>query len=885
MSGKVFKGNRPALVIGISGNMDPLLSGDHGQQLRDRLRILLRFLRGNREDGLEQARAEIEKLLGTRRQPASLKSVGLDSWQGIGEETPVVLLSSLAPGVDQIAVEVALEMGIDVRCPLPYPKKIYRDCSTFVRHPEAADNAGDKSRQRGFEEALEALGDKDCEGDEAIGGVCFPVYLDEDLRVKGNELTPLSGDGLAKIHEKMRREVESDAETERHWRYRAAGEYVAAFSDVLIAVCDAEERCADDLTTAPGTQGILEAKRSGVTVGLLPVTNALNWADNGPAFHLHHPRSKKAEPPGVSNRGERCMRVLYPYELNPAPADKSKFAGTRVERMKQQAQKAQLWSQLDERWMDVGGRLFCRYADNLKRFNEDFSNHADADPETEQADAILSKYVGEELATDAWAKRHLRIAEACKRASEALTKGGNWGIMRVRPRSLRDATNLLVCSLVWLAFVSAILLHLFSHWHLEPELGGKYAPHAPAWPQLLAGLIAICLTLAGLVGLLIYKLANIEPRDRDYRALSEGLRIQLYWRLAGLRRSVASNYMQRQRGELDWLRAAISSIGFPHERWQKQFFELPHVMQLRYFTAVRDKWFGGQHKFFTNNADKKRHAVHASHQFGGTLALAGVMHVPILLWLLVGGQDLAHHRQLPPMGIATASLAAIVLLLWIAYHGFYVSRTAAAGDGLALGLRRVILRSFDFWGTLRLLRTHPWPSDGTDHYGHHPAPPPLPSNRNARARVLLGEFFGCSVLALVLAILSFSLVVSVSGLSAHHIPGPFNLGIVMMGTFLVGGALSVAHAEKQMLSENAYQYAAMEQLFRAAGERLDVLLSDLGEVAAAADRKDVAARERFAKLRETVHQLLFSVGTEALDENAEWLILHRSRPIEPVMLG
>ena len=34
-----------------------------------------------------------------------------------------------------------------------------------------------------------------------------------------------------------------------------------------------------------------------------------------------------------------------------------------------------------------------------------------------------------------------------------------------------------------------------------------------------------------------------------------------------------------------------------------------------------------------------------------------------------------------------------------------------------------------------------------------------------------------------------------------------------------------------------------------------------------------------------LQQLIRDVGLQALDENAEWLILHRSRPLEPVMAG
>jgi hypothetical protein len=43
----------------------------------------------------------------------------------------------------------------------------------------------------------------------------------------------------------------------------------------------------------------------------------------------------------------------------------------------------------------------------------------------------------------------------------------------------------------------------------------------------------------------------------DYRALAEGLRVRLFWRIAGLKDAVADHYLRKQRGELDWIRQAL----------------------------------------------------------------------------------------------------------------------------------------------------------------------------------------------------------------------------------------------------------------------------------------------------------------------------------------
>jgi hypothetical protein len=53
------------------------------------------------------------------------------------------------------------------------------------------------------------------------------------------------------------------------------------------------------------------------------------------------------------------------------------------------------------------------------------------------------------------------------------------------------------------------------------------------------------------------KRADYENKYLDYRALAEGLRVQFFWRLAGLRHSVADHYLHKQRGELNWIRQAL----------------------------------------------------------------------------------------------------------------------------------------------------------------------------------------------------------------------------------------------------------------------------------------------------------------------------------------
>lgn len=106
---------------------------------------------------------------------------------------------------------------------------------------------------------------------------------------------------------------------------------------------------------------------------------------------------------------------------------------------------------------------------------------------------------------------------------------------------------------------------------------------------------------------------------------------------------------------------------------------------------------------------------------------------------------------------------------------------------------------------------------------------------------------------------------------------------IMYGSLLLAGALAIAWPERNAMAEHSRQYESMWAMFQAAGRRL------LGHIRAAETELNKPAAERdLAKFRgrvKAIQELLYHVGLQALDENAEWLILHRSRPLEPLMAG
>ncbi len=93
-----------------------------------------------------------------------------------------------------------------------------------------------------------------------------------------------------------------------------------------------------------------------------------------------------------------------------------------------------------------------------------------------------------------------------------------------------------------------------------------------------------------------------QEKFLDYRALAEGLRVQFFWRLAGLRESVASDYLGKQQSELDWIRQAIRNwnllTGFVND-CNKPI----HIEALQ---AVKTYWVQGQSHYYRNAAIKQK---------------------------------------------------------------------------------------------------------------------------------------------------------------------------------------------------------------------------------------------------------------------------------------
>jgi hypothetical protein len=134
----------------------------------------------------------------------------------------------------------------------------------------------------------------------------------------------------------------------------------------------------------------------------------------------------------------------------------------------------------------------------------------------------------------------------------------------------------------------------------------------------------------------------------DYRGLAEGLRVQLYWRLAGVEPPPNDSlgydsFLQKQDVDLSWIRHAMRSTGLPHD----QAFHADE----RWLQWVIDAWVGqgngdpgedgGQLAYFDEGSQRRERAYRITTLLGELSLAAGVLGAIVLL---LGG-----HRMGPGM--------------------------------------------------------------------------------------------------------------------------------------------------------------------------------------------------------------------------------------------
>jgi hypothetical protein len=176
-----------------------------------------------------------------------------------------------------------------------------------------------------------------------------------------------------------------------------------------------------------------------------------------------------------------------------------------------------------------------------------------------------------------------------------------------------------------------------------------YAEVLP-WRALPAGYLA---AFASLTIILLWQgRRDVQGRYLDYRALAEGLRVQFYWRLAGLPDSASSSYLRKQLDELRWIREALRAAA-----------ALPPLETAHPELAV-EHWVGGQAAYYADRAHSQRKRLHLLERRSRVFLGAGLLATAILVvfWTPLETLPLWHRWLVVLMGFAPIGAA-----LWETY--------------------------------------------------------------------------------------------------------------------------------------------------------------------------------------------------------------------------
>jgi hypothetical protein len=153
----------------------------------------------------------------------------------------------------------------------------------------------------------------------------------------------------------------------------------------------------------------------------------------------------------------------------------------------------------------------------------------------------------------------------------------------------------------------------------------------------LIGYLSLFIAAAGILHFV--KWQRYHNKNLDYRALAEGLRIQIFWHLGGLIDSAADHYLRKQRGELIWIRSAIRAINLYD--WVENVDSVDNV---------HSHWVEHQCDWFSNNAQQNHCNAQKMRFVVNSLFFLGAFLVVVLLLKQFTGElapdSLWHHSLL-----------------------------------------------------------------------------------------------------------------------------------------------------------------------------------------------------------------------------------------------
>ena len=417
-------------------------------------------------------------------------------------------------------------------------------------------------------------------------------------------------------------------ESRRDLQYALVGAYVARYADIMIALWSGI-----DSDLIGGTAQVVHFRRAGrfrIDPAFLEVLaqvpepfgvqeSLLDPPDVGPLYHIATPRHDHPEA-----RPEITSRYLLPFAYSGESAGGTSDSGAT--------------ESYAEHLDDI--------AKHIREFNRDAerlaaSHEGRIDASAQELFPDPEHVVAERLPSGlAWLRRAFAFADALA--------------IQYQRRVHRVLLGMFV-----LIFIAAVAFAFYAHGFEKGETGSR----------AMIGVYAAIIGLADVL-FLIAKGRHWQDKHQDYRAVAEGLRVQFYWRLAGLPHLASAYYVRKQRDDLSWIPRVVTACGL-----------ISPVMpvdatndQLR---TVHSLWSDRQAAYYANVRDRAQRRLRWREAGSGALGMSLAIGLAIV-WRESG-------ESVPLRFVFDAALLTLIAHVIIEIRDFVSSEHGPHERGLIVG--------------------------------------------------------------------------------------------------------------------------------------------------------------------------------------------------------
>lgn len=160
---------------------------------------------------------------------------------------------------------------------------------------------------------------------------------------------------------------------------------------------------------------------------------------------------------------------------------------------------------------------------------------------------------------------------------------------------------------------------------------------------------------------LVIKKRRLDEKHEDYRVIAEALRVQIYWRLAGMNCCVENHCIPKQIGELSWIRLALFGWNVPHVS--------PAPVSPPEINYVQSAWVKGQGIWYADKSGEFNRLVNKRAMYVMILMIVSVVIALLLIPMSLLKQEISHDL-FEIISIALIVLTGTTLVSAAVLHGY-----------------------------------------------------------------------------------------------------------------------------------------------------------------------------------------------------------------------